>query len=485
MSTTYSQDLRFTLIGNGLESGTWGDTTNVNIGTLIEDAISTITPVSVTSANQALTTANGSADQARCAGLELTTTTVAAFAVYAPPVEKLYVVKNSSAYTATIYVGTTAGGIIAAGTGVAIPAGKSVLVRSNSVNMVDQLSHIAGDLSIAGNQTVTGNSTVTGNMTVSGTTSFSGSAALQGTPTAPTAGTGTNTTQIATTQFVQSAVGSLASVLNLTNWSIAETFANQSASITIATPAVVTVPAAPANGTAVAFTTTGALPTGITANTPYYVYNRTSTTYNLTTTTGSVQTASIIIGASFTGSISGTTLTVSAVASGSIGVGQTISGTGVTAGTTITALVTGSGNVGSYTVSASQTVASTTITATGGTVTVGAAPSNGDIVIFTTTGALPTGITSGTTYYVVNRTSTTFQFSATSGGSAIAVTGTSQSGTQTATSYTLVNTSGSQSGVQTETTSKMFFAYKGLNRMSIDLGGNAIMSGNVTGFGTP
>jgi len=479
MSTTYSQDLRFTLIGNGLESGTWGDTTNVNIGTLIEDAISTITPVSVTSANQALTTANGSADQARCAGLELTTTTVAAFAVYAPPVEKLYVVKNSSAYTATIYVGTTAGGIIAAGTGVAIPAGKSVLVRSNSVNMVDQLSHIAGDLSIAGNQTVTGN------MTVSGTTSFSGSANLQGTPTAPTAGTGTNTTQIATTQFVQSAVGSLASVLNLTNWSIAETFANQSASITIATPAVVTVPAAPANGTAVAFTTTGALPTGITANTPYYVYNRTSTTYNLTTTAGSVQTATILAGASFTGSISGTTLTVSAVASGSIGVGQTISGTGVTAGTTITALVTGSGNVGSYTVSASQTVASTTITATGGTVTVGAAPSNGDIVIFTTTGALPTGITSGTTYYVVNRTSTTFQFSATSGGSAIAVTGTSQSGTQTATSYTLVNTSGSQSGVQTETTSKMFFAYKGLNRMSIDLGGNAIMSGNVTGFGTP
>lgn len=487
MPSTYSPDLRFTIIGNGEQSGTWGDTTNVNIGTLIEDAISTTTTISVTSANQALTTANGSADQARCAGLNLTTTTTAAFAVYAPPVEKLYVVKNSSAYTATIYVATTAGGTTTVGTGVAIPAGRSVLVRSDTVNMVDQLNHISGDLSVAGNQTVTGNSFVTGNMTVSGTTSFSGSAALQGTPTAPTAGTGTNTTQIATTQFVQSAVGSLASVLNLTNWSISETFAIQTASITIATPASVTVPAAPANGTAVAFTTTGALPTGITANTPYYVYNRTSGSYNLTTTTGSVQTASIIIGASFTGSISGTTLTVSAVASGTIGVGQTISGTGVTAGTTITALGTGSGNVGSYTVSVNYgtPVASTTITATGGTVTVGAAPSNGDIVIFTTTGALPTGITSGTTYYVINRTSTTFQFSTSSGGSAVAVTGTSQSGTQTATSYTLVNTSGSQSGTQTETTSKMYFAYKGLNRMSLDLGGNAIMSGNVTGFGTP
>ena len=64
----------------------------------------------------------------------------------------------------------------------------------------------------------------------------------------------------------------------------------------------------------------------------------------------------------FTGSISGTTLTVTAVTSGFIGVGSTISGTSVTAGTTITALLSGSGGVGSYTVSATQTVASTTIT---------------------------------------------------------------------------------------------------------------------------
>lgn len=70
-------------------------------------------------------------------------------------------------------------------------------------------------------------------------------------------------------------------------------------------------------------------------------------------------------GASVTGAISGTTLTVSAVASGVLYVGQTISGSGVTAGTTITALGTGTGGTGTYTVSASQTVSSTTITATG------------------------------------------------------------------------------------------------------------------------
>ena len=62
----------------------------------------------------------------------------------------------------------------------------------------------------------------------------------------------------------------------------------------------------------------------------------------------------------FTGSISGTTLTVSSVTSGTIVIGTGITGSGVTAGTTITA---GSGS--SWTVSASQTVSSTTITSTG------------------------------------------------------------------------------------------------------------------------
>jgi hypothetical protein len=66
----------------------------------------------------------------------------------------------------------------------------------------------------------------------------------------------------------------------------------------------------------------------------------------------------------FTGSISGTTLTVTAVTSGSIGIGSVISGTGVTGGTTITGLISGTGGLGTYTVSASQTVASTTITGT-------------------------------------------------------------------------------------------------------------------------
>ena len=64
-----------------------------------------------------------------------------------------------------------------------------------------------------------------------------------------------------------------------------------------------------------------------------------------------------------TGSISGYTLTVTAFTGGNLAVGHILSGTGVTVGTKIVAFVTGTGGVGTYTVSALQTVASTTITA--------------------------------------------------------------------------------------------------------------------------
>lgn len=75
------------------------------------------------------------------------------------------------------------------------------------------------------------------------------------------------------------------------------------------------------------------------------------------------------VGAAFTGSISLTTLIVpaNAVTSGAITIGMTLTGSGITPGTTIVSFGTGAGgNVnegGTYTVSISQTVASTAITA--------------------------------------------------------------------------------------------------------------------------
>ena len=66
-----------------------------------------------------------------------------------------------------------------------------------------------------------------------------------------------------------------------------------------------------------------------------------------------------------TGSISGTTLTVSTAFSGALGPGQALSGSGIASGTTITAFGTGTGKTGTYTISPSQTVASTSMTAAG------------------------------------------------------------------------------------------------------------------------
>ena len=63
----------------------------------------------------------------------------------------------------------------------------------------------------------------------------------------------------------------------------------------------------------------------------------------------------------------------------------------------------------------------------------------GDLVVITTTGAIPTGLTAGLRYYVLTTpTSGTFTVAATSGGTVIATTGT-QSGTHTVTKYPIAN----------------------------------------------
>jgi hypothetical protein len=178
MPSTYSPDLRIELIANGEQSGTWGTTTNVNLGTLIEDAIAGLASVSVTSANQALTALNGAADQARCAAVSLTTTTTAAFNIYVPPVPKLYVINNASAYAATVFCSTVLGNTTAAGTGVAVPAGKSVLLRSDGTNIVEQLNHITGSLSVGGALAVTGASTLTGAATFGSTVTLNANPTL-------------------------------------------------------------------------------------------------------------------------------------------------------------------------------------------------------------------------------------------------------------------------------------------------------------------
>ncbi len=147
MSSTYSPDLRIELIGTGDQAGVWGATTNNNMAYVLEQAIAGYVSVAVGSANQAFTYINGATataadNQSVHASLALTTSTGANFAVYAPPASKQYTIYNASSYTATIYNSTVIGNTTAAGTGVAIPAGKTMTVWSDGTNFAQQNTHL-------------------------------------------------------------------------------------------------------------------------------------------------------------------------------------------------------------------------------------------------------------------------------------------------------------------------------------------------------
>jgi len=76
--------------------------------------------------------------------------------------------------------------------------------------------------------------------------------------------------------------------------------------------------------------------------------------------------ANYLNNATFTGSISGTTLTVTSLSSGVINLDTTLTGTGITSGTQIIGYGTGTGNTGTYNISIAQTVSSRTLSAVGG-----------------------------------------------------------------------------------------------------------------------
>lgn len=142
MASTYSPDLRIELIGTGDQAGVWGNTTNDNLSNVLETAIAGYTTVAVLSSNQAFTANYGATDEARYATIALTTSSGGNFAVYAPPTPKQYVIYNASSYTATIYNSTTIGDTTAAGTGVAIPAGKVAAVWTDGTDFKQQVTYL-------------------------------------------------------------------------------------------------------------------------------------------------------------------------------------------------------------------------------------------------------------------------------------------------------------------------------------------------------
>lgn len=139
MSSSYSNSLRIELIGSGDQAGTWGTTTDNNLAYLLDTGIAGYQTVSVTSANQALTYINGatataSLNQSIYAMLRFTTTVGATFAVYAPPVSKIYIIYNNSGYSMTLYNSTVIGNTTAAGTGLTIADGAKYVAFSDGTN---------------------------------------------------------------------------------------------------------------------------------------------------------------------------------------------------------------------------------------------------------------------------------------------------------------------------------------------------------------
>jgi len=135
MASTYS-DLKFELIGTGEQSGTWGTTTNTNLGTAIEEAITGSADVTFASATVTLTLTDTNASQtARNLRLNLTGTSGGAQDLEVPAIEKFYIVNNGCVDAITVKV--------AGQTGVAVPAGKAMLLFNNGTDVVDAVTSMS------------------------------------------------------------------------------------------------------------------------------------------------------------------------------------------------------------------------------------------------------------------------------------------------------------------------------------------------------
>lgn len=163
MASTFSQTLRLELIGDGDQSGIWGQTTNTNLGTLLEQAITGVVSITMLDSNYTLTNFNGVSDEARNAVLVVGGTNGAVRDIIAPLVEKLYVVKNNTVGGYAINIrGNT-------GTSVSVSNGATVWVYCDGTNFNAIGTESVGNFEVNGNLTVTGNTnavaaTYTGNV---------------------------------------------------------------------------------------------------------------------------------------------------------------------------------------------------------------------------------------------------------------------------------------------------------------------------------
>ena len=165
MSSTYSTNLAIELIGTGDQAGNWGSTTNTNLGTLLEQAISGyVTQAVITGTDTTLAMTNGASATARNMFIELTGTGGASTNLIVPANKKLYFIYNNTTGAVTVKVSGL--------TGVSVPATAKILLVSNGTDIVTATNYMS---------TITaGSATVSGALGVSGTTTLTGASVLTG-----------------------------------------------------------------------------------------------------------------------------------------------------------------------------------------------------------------------------------------------------------------------------------------------------------------
>ena len=134
MASTYS-DLKIELIATGEQSGTWGTTTNTNLGVAIEEAITGSADVTFSSAEVTLSLTDSNGTQvARNLRLNLVGVSGGAQNLVVPDIEKFYLINNTLSDTITVKNST--------GATVAVPTNKAMLVFSTGAGVVDVVTHL-------------------------------------------------------------------------------------------------------------------------------------------------------------------------------------------------------------------------------------------------------------------------------------------------------------------------------------------------------
>ena len=134
MASTYS-DLKLELMATGANSTTWGTVTNTNLDTALGEAITGSTDVTFASTTVTLTLTNtNAAQQARNLRLNLIGTSGGAQNLIVPAIEKAYIINNGCADAITVKN--------ASGTGIAVPAGKTMWVYNDATNVVNVATHL-------------------------------------------------------------------------------------------------------------------------------------------------------------------------------------------------------------------------------------------------------------------------------------------------------------------------------------------------------